>query len=74
MDLIFHLSSLPHELQEQVWYHCVALRMRRLCDVHHALRGSDVTLHLTETIFPFEMDFEHATRLPKLEEPKKNWC
>jgi hypothetical protein len=60
------MNSLPHELVDKIVYDYIPLYMSKMQLVHEELRKTDLTLHMSETIFDFEVDFCHIIRLPRL--------
>ena len=60
------MNFLPHELVDKIVYAYIPLYMSNMQLVHEELRKTDLTLHMSETIFDFEVDFCHIIRLPRL--------
>ena len=57
---------LPQEIAQKILYDYIPLYMTPMKPVHDELLAGDLTLHLTETLFDFEVDFHYITRLPRL--------
>ena len=67
------LALLPKSILEIIWMHCVSLYTKGLHLIHQELKRTDLSLHLSETLFPFEVDFEHVMRLPRLLPPSESY-
>ena len=57
---------LPREIAQKILYDYIPLYMSPMKPVHDELLSRDLTLHLTETLFDFEVDFHYVMRLPRL--------
>lgn len=57
---------LPSEIAQKIVYDYIPLYMSPMKPVHDELLAGDLTLHLTESLFDFEVDFHYVMRLPRL--------
>ena len=53
------MEKLPNEINQKILYYYIPLYMACMKKVHHELTCYEPTLHLTEHLFDFELDFHY---------------
>ena len=61
------MEKLPNEINQKILYYYIPLYMACMNPIHDEITCYEHTLHLTEHLFDFELDFHYIIRLPKLE-------
>tara|TARA_B100000900_G_C20385409_1_gene636291 strand:- start:284 stop:481 length:198 start_codon:yes stop_codon:yes gene_type:complete len=56
----------PSEIIDTIYYNYIPLYMNKMKVVHEELLSKDQFLILSETYFPFELDYCFAIRIPAL--------